>query len=100
MKFQFKIQPFQTEAAESVVRVFTGQPNVGGAKYRRDIGSEKNVSEEDRVARRNYAAISYSAQRKPYSAVFRDGSFASDSAMVNFEQVFSTYSPNTIRRVL
>ena len=40
------------------------------------------------------------AKRKPYYAVFRDGSFASDSAMVNFEQVFSTYSPNTIRRVL
>jgi adenine-specific DNA-methyltransferase len=40
------------------------------------------------------------AKRKPYYAVFRDSSFASDSAMVNFEQVFSTYSPNTIRRVL
>jgi adenine-specific DNA-methyltransferase len=31
---------------------------------------------------------------------FRDSSFANDSAMVNFEQVFNTYSPNTIRRVL
>ena len=40
------------------------------------------------------------AQRKPYYAVFRDSSFASDSAMVNFEQVFNTYSPQTIRRVL
>ena len=40
------------------------------------------------------------AKRKPYYAVFRDSSFASDSAMVNFEQVFSTYSPNTIRKVL
>jgi len=40
------------------------------------------------------------AKKKPYYAVFRDSSFASDSAMVNFEQVFSTYSPNTIRRVL
>lgn len=40
------------------------------------------------------------AQKKPYYAVFRDSSFTSDSAMVNFEQVFNTYSPNTIRRVL
>jgi adenine-specific DNA-methyltransferase len=40
------------------------------------------------------------ARKKPYYAVFRDSSFASDSAMVNFEQVFVTYSPNTIRRVL
>ncbi|WP_037585478.1 type III restriction-modification system endonuclease [Stenoxybacter acetivorans] len=38
MKFQFKIQAFQTEAAESVVRVFAGQPNVGESKYRRDVG--------------------------------------------------------------
>ena len=37
---------------------------------------------------------------KPYYAVFRDSSFASDSAMVNFEQVFATYSPSTIRKVL
>lgn len=40
------------------------------------------------------------AKKKPYYAVFRDSSFVNDSAMVNFEQVFATYSPNTIRRVL
>lgn len=40
------------------------------------------------------------AKKKPYYSVFRDSSFVSDSAMVNFEQVFATYSPNTIRRVL
>ena len=38
MKFQFKIQPFQTEAANSIVRVFAGQPNQGESKYRRDVG--------------------------------------------------------------
>ena len=46
------------------------------------------------------ATITEIARQKPYYAVFRDSSFASDSAMVNFEQAFSTYSPNTIRRVL
>jgi len=40
------------------------------------------------------------AKKKPYYAVFRDSSFLNDSAMVNFGQVFTTYSPNTIRRVL
>ena len=40
------------------------------------------------------------AKKKPCYAVFRDSSFANDSAMINFEQVFNTYSPNTIRRVL
>ncbi|MDR0528922.1 MAG: site-specific DNA-methyltransferase [Zoogloeaceae bacterium] len=46
------------------------------------------------------ALITEIAKQKPYYAVFRDSSFASDSALVNFEQVFNTYSPNTIRRVL
>ncbi|NLJ76513.1 MAG: site-specific DNA-methyltransferase, partial [Peptococcaceae bacterium] len=46
------------------------------------------------------ALITDIAKEKPYYAVFRDSSFVNDSAMVNFEQVFSTYSPNTIRRVL
>jgi adenine-specific DNA-methyltransferase len=40
------------------------------------------------------------AKEKPNYAVFRDSSFKNDSAMVNFEQVFKTYSPNTIRKVL
>lgn len=61
MKFQFKIQPFQTEAADSIVRVFAGQPNVGNSKYRRDIGSEKRLSDDERTARRGYVPITYSA---------------------------------------
>lgn len=46
------------------------------------------------------ALITNIAKSKPYYAVFRDSSFINDSAMVNFEQIFNTYSPNTIRRVL
>lgn len=40
------------------------------------------------------------AKKQPYYAVFRDSSFLSDSALVNFEQVFNIYSPKTTRRVL
>ncbi|MDO4574358.1 MAG: DEAD/DEAH box helicase family protein [Planctomycetia bacterium] len=61
MKFQFKIQQFQTEAVESVVRVFAGQPHVGMAKYRRDIGSEKTLSNEERLERRGSFLLEYSA---------------------------------------
>jgi type III restriction enzyme len=38
VKFQFKIQPFQTEAAESVVWIFEGQPKLDDTGYRRDAG--------------------------------------------------------------
>lgn len=40
------------------------------------------------------------AQRKPYYAVFRDSSMANDSVATNFEQIFETYSPDTVRKVL
>ena len=40
------------------------------------------------------------AQHKPYYAVFRDSSIANDSVATNFEQIFATYSPKTVRKVL
>jgi adenine-specific DNA-methyltransferase len=51
-------------------------------------------------ARIDNARVTEIAKQKPYYAVFRDSSFATDSALVNFEQFFKTYSPGTIRRVL
>ncbi|MBU3192628.1 type III restriction-modification system endonuclease [Clostridium algidicarnis] len=50
MKFKFKIQPFQSEAAESIVKVFSGQPKQGVFKYRRDVGKRKaqaTIDEQD-----------------------------------------------------
>ena len=41
MKFQFKIQGYQTDAVESVVSVFAGQPSHDPAVYRRDVGRER-----------------------------------------------------------
>lgn len=40
------------------------------------------------------------AQRKPYYVVFRDSSMASDSVATNFEQIFQSISPDTVRKVL
>ena len=40
------------------------------------------------------------AKKKPFYAVFRDASYASDSVATNFEQIFETYSPKTQRKVL
>ena len=45
-------------------------------------------------------AIEKIAQMKPIYAVFRDMSFASDSDAANFEELFKTYSPDTVRRVI
>lgn len=40
------------------------------------------------------------ALEKPYYAVFRDSSMASDSVATNFDQIFASISPDTVRKVL
>lgn len=41
MKFRFKIQQYQTDAVDSVVRVFGGQPYLSGVTYVRDLGQRE-----------------------------------------------------------
>ena len=52
---------------------------------------DKNVTEE---------VVKEIAQQKPYYFVMRDSSMATDSVAANFEQIFATYSPDTIRKVM
>lgn len=52
---------------------------------------DENVSDE---------AITAVAKQKPYYFVMRDSSLASDSVATNFDQIFATYSPDTVRKVL
>ena len=40
------------------------------------------------------------AKRQPYYAVLRDSGMATDSVAANFDQIFETYSPSTVRKVL
>ncbi|HCA28655.1 MAG TPA: site-specific DNA-methyltransferase, partial [Ruminococcaceae bacterium] len=52
---------------------------------------------DDNVTDETVKAI---AQQKPYYAVFRDSSMATDSVATNFDQIFAAYSPSTIKKVL
>lgn len=52
---------------------------------------DENVTDE---------TITAIAKQKPYYFVMRDSSMASDSVATNFEQIFATYSPETVRKVL
>lgn len=52
---------------------------------------DKNVTED---------VVTAIANQKPFYAVFRDSSMANDSVAANFEQIFATYSPQTVRKVL
>ena len=46
------------------------------------------------------AVITEIAKKQPYYFVMRDSSMANDSVATNFEQIFATYSPDTVRKVL
>lgn len=52
---------------------------------------DENVTED---------VITEIAKHKPYYFVMRDSSMANDSVATNFEQIFASYSPDTIRKVL
>lgn len=52
---------------------------------------DKNIDEE---------VITAIAKQKPYYFVMRDSSMANDSVATNFDQIFATYSPGTVRKVL
>lgn len=52
---------------------------------------DKDVSED---------TVKEIAKKEPYYAVLRDKSMASDSVAANFDQIFASISPETIRRVI
>ena len=52
---------------------------------------DENVSDE---------TITAIAKQQPYYFVMRDSSMANDSVATNFDQIFATYSPDTVRKVL
>lgn len=52
---------------------------------------DENVTDE---------TITAIAKQQPYYFVMRDNSLANDSVATNFEQIFTTYSPDTVRKVL
>lgn len=52
---------------------------------------DNNVTEE---------TVKAVAEKKPYYAVFRDSSMANDSVATNFDQIFASISPDTVRKVL
>lgn len=49
MKFQFKIQQYQTDAVNSVVGIFEGQPYQNHVRYIRDLGTEDSQAKQTSI---------------------------------------------------
>lgn len=52
---------------------------------------DNNISDE---------VVTRIAKQQPYYAVFRDSGMVSDSVLTNFDQIFASISPSTVRKVL
>ena len=86
MKFNFKIQQYQTDAVDAVVKVFNGQGFYDKISYIRDLGKMKSKDMQMTLGFTDEEMQLYDP--------------ANDSVATNFEQIFAAYSPETVRKVL
>lgn len=86
MKFNFKIQQYQTDAVDSVVNCFKGQPYQDKVSYRRDIGTIKGV--------RSYSQMSFipdDGQQATFAWTddFDESGFKNESLVISKDQLLS-----------
>lgn len=73
------------------------QHTINGKTYFAVNGNDVIACFDDNIDNDVITAI---AKQQPLYAVFKDKSFASDSVAINNEQLFKTYSPTTIIKVV
>jgi len=83
MKFNFKIQQYQSDAVKSVVDVFKGQPYQDRVSYRRDIGSKSFQT---------YSQMSFiDAEQSSFDLTddFDDSGFKNENIQISAETLLS-----------
>ena len=103
MKLKFKVQPYQTNAVESVVDCFAGQPLVTGASYRIDPGKQKQQLFEFETGFRNADIALTDAQllknihavQKRQNLPLSDGLAANNVCKINLDVEMETGTGKT-----
>lgn len=95
LRFIFTSPTFTTEKAKKEKREFY-IPRLN--RERSLYGTEFEIKLRNELTQKAIAKAI--AQKQPYYFVMRDSSLANDSVAANFEQIFATYSPDTVRKVL
>ena len=97
MKFRFKIQSYQTDAVESVVRVFGGQRYSDGLTYHRDLGEAQPVLAPPPVEQMSL----FPAAQVSFSDPLEDTGYKNESLHLSYEALLSNVravqSENNIR---
>ena len=70
MKFKYTIQPYQTEAVDSVVGVFAGQPYNDRFTYRRDVEIKRDISNWNTSDEELYMGFANAKIQLDFSQIF------------------------------
>ena len=84
MKLQFKIQPYQTDAVESTVDIFNGQPNQGLLEYKIDQGKVYVIDNGRRIEQKGIGFSEYDTGYKNGEIVLSE-----DELLKNIHQIQS-----------
>ena len=86
MKFNFKIQQYQTDAVESVVNCFKGQPYQDKVSYRRDIGK---IKEAQTYSQMSFALDTYEQETFNFTDDFDESGFKNETLRITPEVLLS-----------
>ena len=96
MKFRFKIQQYQTDAVDSVVRVFDGQHYSDGVSYIRDLGEQEPV-----MPPQNGQLSMFSDPQLTFDDVLDDTGYKNENVRLNADELLQNVrtiqSENNIR---
>ena len=84
MKFNFKIQQYQTDAVKSVIDVFKGQPYQDKVSYRRDIGNKSAQTFSQMTFGFEAEQISFDVTDD-----FDDSGFKNESILISSDELFT-----------
>ena len=88
MKFNFKIQQYQTDAVDSVVNCFKGQPYIDNVSYRRDIGNKREVQ--------TYSQMSFvnndEQETLDFTDDFDESGFKNENLLISSDMVSVSYT--------
>lgn len=82
MKFNFKIQQYQTDAVDAVVNVFAGQPYSSGVSYIRDTGTLSQKSQQ-----LSFLALADNPEQMELEDLLRDSGYKNEAVALSDDQL-------------
>ena len=93
MKFNFKIQQYQTDAVNSVVNCFKGQPYIDNVSYRRDLGrlakKNKTMVEGEEIVYSQTSVFRESVTQANITNDFSESGFKNENLLISSDTILT-----------